>query len=650
MAIKQVNYKLNKEKAVIKKLQASNRDSDYTIQMCDGTQKNLMLHFQAGLYEFVRKAAHFHFISAASYCYETEISALQENSSGHIVQTTYKIRKKGKGQIAYTMNFYHTKSAILVNGKMYADFLDKDWPCICQVINDAQQLSSDMSHTKLNIKMRESLQYLSQELMARNWESIDSNDPQQDNECAISTVVLDNEDHNHKTDDASVATETEPHDLTDRRPLPGTITNVSLQTQERPQQGFSDDIEHINNRSVLSPAAQPVMMAPHSRIHTANMNPVSPFRGLPAITAPPDHRSPTPLDDDSHLPSSQQTRSTDDSHNKQIICDLCIQTQREWREALMTIQAREKKLLASERNLKQREKELEKTLHQLETQKALITGLENRIREMAATNKLLQQVIDASGVQDHHRHPRIPQQAGTYGDPFTSPSGHSQAQSMQDEIRSLRDELRWKDIESKFSTQLHMMENRLMSHLQCRSAPPADMNLPHFFPFHPAPLHHLQIPPQQQRPHWTQPHPGFYPTHSNLHAQHSGHPEMSRHRQPGNPLPHMMPSSHNNQQHHRQAQAYYTASPAKNVVVSESTGQTHSAPKPQDSSPHSVATGSHGNMTQAVRAQDNRVPSAISPVAAGPSGLQTENDKESVGRWRNALRDLERQQMDPGGS
>ena len=77
-----------------------------------------------------------------------------------------------------------------------------------------------------------------------------------------------------------------------------------------------------------------------------------------------------------------------------------------------------------------------------------------------------------------------------------------------------------------------------------------------------------------------------------------------------------------------------------NVFVSHIVVYLHSAPKPQDSSPHSVATGSHGNMTQAVRAQDNRVPSAISPVVAGPSGLQTENDKESVGRWRNALRDL----------
>ena len=122
------------------------------------------------------------------------------------------------------------------------------------------------------------------------------------------------------------------------------------------------------------------------------------------------------------------------------------------------VQSREKKVATTERTLKQRERDMEKQLQQAQTQKALIIGLENQVKELLATNKLLQQVIDASGVRAQHA------ENNSCANPQT---GHTKEpkEEMQEEIRRLREEIKLRDMETRLTDRIHNMETRVTAQL-----------------------------------------------------------------------------------------------------------------------------------------------------------------------------------------
>ena len=106
----------------------------------------------------------------------------------------------------------------------------------------------------------------------------------------------------------------------------------------------------------------------------------------------------------------------------------CHLTRIEWNTALSDIQTREKKVSQMERNLKTKEKELDRPIAQKETQKTVISGLEASVKELMATNKPLQQIIDAGG--PHNPYPRHTQHSNSTED---------EKPGTQDEIRKLRE-------------------------------------------------------------------------------------------------------------------------------------------------------------------------------------------------------------------
>ena len=478
VTIKKVNYNLNRQKAVIKKLQASNRDCPYTVDACD--DKNLLLHFQAGLYEFVRKAAHYFYTNMSSYCYEVEIEAQQERSSGHIVQTLYRIRKKGKGQIAYTLNFYHTKSAILANGKMIATFLDYDWPGIIKIINDFHENNPDVNHVGLNNGIRHNLYRLTEDLRLRRSKPV--------NEHKRAEL-----DHTHATQPSQMLNysvedaDRDPPDVPDPTVSDSSIVSVMPVIQQTCVLGATPISTPSGPIGFRSPQQRELVPLHETALPLQNQATPPTPQGRPvSLTncnnntagAEPQTSPPLAAIDEAAQDSGLQCRTpanslltnhkgTSPMHNQghNSKCDDCIQTQSEWREARLELQAREKKLAASERQLKERASDLEKTRHQLQTQKALIAGLENRIRELSGTNALLQQIIDAnsSTVNSGHRSNTPPPQ---------TPPEHSHAPStsnslsMQEEIRSLRDELRWRDLEGRITQHLLNMEHRITGQLQ----------------------------------------------------------------------------------------------------------------------------------------------------------------------------------------
>ena len=92
-----------------------------------------------------------------------------------------------------------------------------------------------------------------------------------------------------------------------------------------------------------------------------------------------------------------------------------------------------------ERNLKAREKEMEKIQAQVETQKAVIIGLEARVKELTATNRILQQVIDADPRTENNAFDSRTQDNNTRSQPNVIRQECSRDNMQQEEIRALRE-------------------------------------------------------------------------------------------------------------------------------------------------------------------------------------------------------------------
>jgi hypothetical protein len=183
---------------------------------------------------------------------------------------------------------------------------------------------------------------------------------------------------------------------------------------------------------------------------------------------------------------------------------------------LLDIQTREKSVAQTERNLKMREKEQEKVLAQVETQKAVIVGLEARIKELTASNRILQQLIEAGRDQpessESDRSTRQPQMG--------NPPSDWELNRAQDEIRALRAELQQKDLEARLTERMREMEDRLRAQMTAIYSPSVHSVPNPWYPIPPPVPHFYQMPTHM--PHM--PHPSHGMPHSRpVHMPHSGH-------------------------------------------------------------------------------------------------------------------------------
>ncbi len=162
-----VNFHLNKQKAINKKLDSADRSKPFSVQYADCEGKQIVIYCQAGLYELVRKAMHVYFTAHKSHKLATDITVHKEKSSGLVVQTVYKLTHKGSGAGAYTVNLYHTKSSMLINGRSMPTFLDADWPGICKIIRDA----GATHHSVINENLKKGLRELSATILDKSTSS-----------------------------------------------------------------------------------------------------------------------------------------------------------------------------------------------------------------------------------------------------------------------------------------------------------------------------------------------------------------------------------------------------------------------------------------------------------------------------------------------
>ena len=559
VSIKHVNYSLNKQKAIIKKLDSSNRIEPFTIKAPD-EKNHIMIHFQIGFYEIVRRAIHLYYTHMKHHKYTCYITVLQETSSKMNVQVTYRIQTRSGGSTAYTLNLYHTKSALMANGRTVPEFINGDWPNICSIITKYERQFSNFSHEDLNLSIKQDLERISKGLseinlmgsgpkskgpLTANPQQVTHETPMEDElrvdhmttnlplisqEKSAELLPQQNTAHLMANSIQSGQEET-PHPpfgqsatLNDKHswqitaysdsnfPLEtGTPQRASLYSSGENTYPRSQGLRTPFNQQVSqgNPRIQGVRTPLNQHMNQVQLripDPTSPFpcigtgdstKKTPAKTIQPHipHRQGQHPDTAENWNYQNHQRDTiagrysqsDDRHTSTASdkCKDCLTRQRELEDTLRDLHTRERRIASTERAVKQREKETEKLRLQIETQKAVIAGLENRVQELSNANKLLQQVVDATPIQGVRSPLQQPPQAHEQREP--------QSDLMSEEIRRLKDELRMKEMENRLTEKMHNMEVRMISHFS-HNTPPIHKYEAYPTPVHFFPLHHSMWP------------------------------------------------------------------------------------------------------------------------------------------------------------
>ena len=122
------NYRLNKEKAIRKKIDAANREYDVKIEDKRGT---LVITCTAAAYEVLRKELNDLYWSPRFTKKCVDIG--DKRALGHtapVVETSLSICDPQSSHQLYRINMFHTTSRMDVNGKHYATFISEDLPIV----------------------------------------------------------------------------------------------------------------------------------------------------------------------------------------------------------------------------------------------------------------------------------------------------------------------------------------------------------------------------------------------------------------------------------------------------------------------------------------------------------------------------------------
>ena len=135
-----MNYTLNEERCVSKKLSACRREN-YTIER---KEKCANVVFNAASYEMFRRAAVRYYNNNQDYeIVGKPLKDKASNIAAEVVQIHFRqIRNTPK---AYTLNLYNTKSSVMVNGQHFEVFVDDDLPVITELIDQLDDNIKEMN-------------------------------------------------------------------------------------------------------------------------------------------------------------------------------------------------------------------------------------------------------------------------------------------------------------------------------------------------------------------------------------------------------------------------------------------------------------------------------------------------------------------------
>ncbi|VDI13171.1 Hypothetical predicted protein [Mytilus galloprovincialis] len=150
------SYSLNLEKTLNKKLDSAKR-TNVSYRFTGGGFTHVTAEFDAITFEIFRHACDVYFCDSSN-TFDT-IKDETTDANGCKVQTTYKIKENTND--GYTINLsclYLTKSSILVNGKLAANFISKDIKAIHEIMNNTNVNGMRINVMKMNHLLASQLQ------------------------------------------------------------------------------------------------------------------------------------------------------------------------------------------------------------------------------------------------------------------------------------------------------------------------------------------------------------------------------------------------------------------------------------------------------------------------------------------------------------
>ena len=536
VTFRKVGYTLDKTKALKKKLNAAQRQYSYTIEKAD--KNNITISCQAGLYELFRRATCIYYM----HMDETSVNMnaiIYHDRERNVVQNSYKITgKSGTNKKEYTISLYHTTSTIMANGKNYSRFLDTDWQQIATIIHEINEINRltdcetlnntiqgcllevlQMSKNKKPTKTKERTSHR-ETLEVLNTPCSTANSHDKEESTSTSLLMIEAEQTTTKVNN-NLAQPTSS-ELQEREHIQDSLAFPAIGIQDHTQNPPTN--LDLNSLEIKGPA-NPTQATTHC--HTSeektlgNTSPIEPSPCKTLLIEPPSrkkaHRAPNSEDciqgnvstilSEPNVPMNlgapgeglqnmeEATRAPTHVYNEQqnydYNCANCRILRADWHRSLQDTQTREKKLAAAEKSLKSRERDMERHLAQLESQKAVILSLEARITDLTASNRLLTQALEASSAgQSHHgetwrtnnprRSPRPSNTDSQVPDPgcnhITLP-----ADDLKEEVRTLREELRLRDMEFRLTERINNVEKTILtSKLPAYPAfPTSAQNQPH---------------------------------------------------------------------------------------------------------------------------------------------------------------------------
>ena len=594
--IKTKTYRMNPDKALSKKLIATGREIPYQLEK-SGEGVNILC--QAGLYELIRMAAccyYPNFKTAGLYATAT----VHKDKDRAVVQCTFKVRTDS-GRVSYVLDLYHSNTTIRVSGRSYARFFDSDWfqlsdlvydlcdskGCDVQQINQLmrqcleeansmillqkpeknksgrQSKKTNKKVTTTEVLALEELDEAGPRTPSRPLQAPTATDPETTSNLAQDSLTL-VEDADSPPQGLQVANITPPGNAIHQEgpsgsPGPLQRDTPGMDEPNRPTQMRLGNLTEGQGYPLWKDPAQIGAQGLTSTQEREAGNPTTP-RDSP-WTEREEHRHHLPQnlrDPRGATPAIENSNKYVSPHRRE--CENCRNRYEERERLVRELEARERKLSSSERNLRQREKEWEKQQHQLQTQKAVIAGLERQVKELSATNRLLQQVNEAAGTFSQPQ--PTPRQEGNQGNSRSLREEPASQCPLREEIRALKEEMRMKELENRITSHLTTMESKITNQIlhqtnqqqllllsQHRMSNPPSMGpplgvSPVFQPWMPPSGHQERMHPPNlyrfgQPGSHTQPNGGY-----NAHARSGAQPNHEYHNQFKNKTQHWIHRNH----------------------------------------------------------------------------------------------------------
>ena len=229
-----VNYVLNKEKALSKKMQHATK-ANYSI-----TRKTFSasVEFNAASFELFRKILGNYYESSSQYQISaTEVKDRASNVTADVVRI--HDHTKRNNPLAYTINIYRTKSSIMVNGPHHIRFLDHDLPELTYMIDQMDgnikeinnELIINLSESKIHINNPNNLPLQNRQICSSGTTIEDSPSQSEPHPAPTSSS-------NHDTAMASITPNHVPAEQNVPEPaarIPETVANIPEVTTNNPE-------------------------------------------------------------------------------------------------------------------------------------------------------------------------------------------------------------------------------------------------------------------------------------------------------------------------------------------------------------------------------------------------------------------------------